>query len=135
MSVLFIRPRAQALKDYKDFVLDEMFRTSATEKRKLPSFSSQPCQPAPRTFLKKKKCMRAKLLQSCLTLCNTTDSPARVFCPWDSPGKNTRMDCHALLQGIFLTQGSNPRLLYLLYWQAGSLPLAPTWEAHLAGDI
>ena len=45
------------------------------------------------------------------------------------------MDCHALFQGIFPTQGLNPRLLYLLYWQAGSLPLAPTWEAQLAGDI
>ena len=32
---------------------------------------------------------------------------------------------HALLQGIFLTQGSNPHLLCLLHWQAGSLPLAP----------
>ena len=31
----------------------------------------------------------------------------------------------ALLQGIFLTQGLNPCLLYLLPWQAGSLPLAP----------
>ena len=30
-----------------------------------------------------------------------------AFCPWDSPGKNTAVDCHALLQGIFLTQGSN----------------------------
>ena len=28
----------------------------------------------------------------------------------DSPGKNTRVGCHALLQGIFLTQGSNPGL-------------------------
>ena len=35
------------------------------------------------------------------------------------------MDCHALLQGIFLTQGSNPRLLPLLHWHMGSLPLAP----------
>ena len=30
----------------------------------------------------------------------------------DSPGKNTRMGCHALLQGIFPTQGSNPGLLH-----------------------
>ena len=30
----------------------------------------------------------------------------------DSPGKNTRVGCHALLQGIFLTQGSNPCLLH-----------------------
>ena len=35
------------------------------------------------------------------------------------------MGCHFLLQVIFQTQGSNPRLLYLLHWQMGSLPLAP----------
>ena len=29
----------------------------------------------------------------------------------DSPGKNIRVGCHVLLQGIFLTQGSNPGLL------------------------
>ena len=33
--------------------------------------------------------------------------PARLLCPWDSPGKNIGVACHALLQGIFLTQGSN----------------------------
>ena len=31
-------------------------------------------------------------------------------CPWDFPGKNTGVDCHALLQGIFPTRGSNPHL-------------------------
>ena len=35
-----------------------------------------------------------------------------------SPGKNTRVSCHALLQGIFLTQGSNLCLLRLLHWLA-----------------
>ena len=40
-------------------------------------------------------------------------------------GKNTAVGCLALLQGIFPTQKLNPRLLYLLPWQAGSLPLAP----------
>ena len=35
-----------------------------------------------------------------------------LLCPWDSPGKNTGVGCHALLQGIFLTQGSNPGLLH-----------------------
>ena len=49
--------------------------------------------------------------------------PARLLCPWDSPGKNTRMGCHALFQGIFLTQRSNPHLFCLLHQQAGSLPL------------
>ena len=51
--------------------------------------------------------------------------PARLLCPWDSPGKNTGVGCHALLQGIFPTQGSNPCLLSHLQWQAGSLPITP----------
>ena len=36
------------------------------------------------------------------------------------PSKNTRMGCYFLLQGIFPTQGSNPCLLRLVYWQADS---------------
>ena len=47
--------------------------------------------------------------------------PARLLCLWDFPGKNTGAGCHFLLQGIFLTQRSNPRLLQ---WQADSLPLS-----------
>ena len=49
-------------------------------------------------------------------------------CPWDFPGKNIRVCCQFLLWGIFPTQGSNPRLLCLLHWQAGSLPLPPPGE-------
>ena len=49
--------------------------------------------------------------------------------PWDSPGKNTGVGSHALLQGIFPTQGSNSSLL--LHWQAGSLPLAPPGKPHI----
>ena len=37
--------------------------------------------------------------------------PTRLLRPWDSPGQNTGVGCHALLQGIFSTQGSNPQLL------------------------
>ena len=33
--------------------------------------------------------------------------PTRLLCPWDSSGKSTGVGCHFLLQGIFLTQGSN----------------------------
>ena len=51
--------------------------------------------------------------------------PARLLCPWDSPGKNTGVSFQALLQGIFPTQGSHPGLLSLLHWRVGSLPLAP----------
>ena len=47
----------------------------------------------------------------------------RLLCPWDFPGKNTGVGCLFLLQGIFLTQGSNPSLLRLLHWQVDSLPL------------
>ena len=39
----------------------------------------------------------------------------------DSPGKNTGVGCHFLLQGIFPTQGLNSSLLF---WQADSLPLS-----------
>ena len=35
----------------------------------------------------------------CLTLCDPVDWPARLLCPWDSPGKNTGVDWHILLQG------------------------------------
>ena len=41
---------------------------------------------------------------------------AKLLCPWDFLGKNTGAVYHFLLQGIFLTQGSNPCLLYLLHW-------------------
>ena len=37
--------------------------------------------------------------------------PTRLLCPWDSPGKNAGMGCHALLQGTLPTQGSNPSLM------------------------
>ena len=51
--------------------------------------------------------VKVLVLQLCLTLCDP-----RLLCPWDFPGKNTAVSCHSLLQGIFLTWGSNPGLLY-----------------------
>ena len=50
-------------------------------------------------------------------------SSTRLLCLWDSLGENTGMDCHALLQRIFPTQGLNPHLLSLLRWHVGSLPI------------
>ena len=68
----------------------------------------------------------ATSLQSCLTLCDAMDcSQLGSSVHADFPGKNTGMGCHAVLQGIFPTQGLNSHLLYFLHWQAGSLPLAP----------
>ena len=43
------------------------------------------------------------------------------------------MGCHFLLQGIFPTQGLDPRLLSLLHWQTGSLSLAPPGKRILCG--
>ena len=65
----------------------------------------------------------------CLLVCSVmSDSlqphrlePTRLLCPWNSPGKNTGVGCHFLLQRIFLTQGSNPSLLH---WQVDSLLLS-----------
>ena len=47
-----------------------------------------------------------------------------------SQAKNTGVGCHLLPQGIFLTQGSNPRLLH---WQADSLPLSHQGNPNLDG--
>ena len=48
-----------------------------------------------------------------------------LLCRWDSPGKKTGVDCHAVLQGIFPTQGLNPSCLHHMHWQEGSLPGKP----------
>ena len=58
--------------------------------------------------------------------------PARLLCPWDPPGKNTEVGFHFWLQGIFPTQGSNPRLLRL-----HSSPLVPPspWKTSVTSNI
>ena len=55
--------------------------------------------------------------------------PTRLLCPWYFLGKNTGVG-YALLQGIFMTQGSNPHYLCLLHWQVGSLSLAPPGKSQ-----
>ena len=54
--------------------------------------------------------------------------PTRLLRPWDSPGKDTGVGCHVLLQGILPTQGMNLHLLCLLHWQGCSFTSC-TWEA------
>ena len=79
------------------------------------------------------KCLVA---QWCLTLCDPMDcSPPGSHVHGGSPGKNTGVSCHALLQGIFPTQGSNPGLphcrqvLYHLRKQGSTRIL--DWVAYL----
>ena len=51
-----------------------------------------------KSFSKLSPAAAAKSLQSCLTLCNPTDGSPPGSSPWDSPGKNTGVGCHFLLQ-------------------------------------
>ena len=59
------------------------------------------------------------VIQSCPTVCDPMDcSPPGSSVHGDSLGKNTGISCHALLQGIFPTQGSNsgvPHCRWILY--------------------
>ena len=76
-------------------------------------------------------------LLSCVQLFVTSWAVAASLRLWNSPGKNTEVGCHFLLQGIFLTQELNLPLLCLLHWQADSLPLhhlgfnSVRWLSHV----
>ena len=78
--------------------------------------------------------MRLNILSVCVHAKLLRCSSARLLCPRGSPGKDILVVCHALLQRFFLTQGSNPCLLYLLHWQAVLFFFfftpSTTWEAH-----
>ena len=67
--------------------------------------------------------MKVLVAQLCPTLCNPMDciSPM-LLCLWNSPGKNTGVGSHSLLQGIFPTKGLNPSLLHC---RRDSLPSEP----------
>ena len=84
-------------------------------------------------------CCAVLVAQLCLTLCDPMDyNQPGSFVHGDSPGKNTGMGCHALLQGIFPTQGLNPGLphcrqtLYHLSYQG--IPQPSTNPAPSAKD-
>ena len=66
--------------------------------------------------------------QSCPTLRSCGLQPARLLCPWNSSGKNTRVSSHFLLQWIFLTQGSNPGLLHCKWILYRLSPQGP-WDS------
>ena len=80
-------------------------------------------------------CCHCSVAQSCLTLCDPMDcSPPGSSVHGDSPGKNTGVGSHTLLQGLFPTQGSNPglpycrRILYHLSHQGS--PRILEWVAY-----
>ena len=60
-------------------------------------------------FHRATKFLKVTVAQLCPTLCNPVDcSPVRLLCPWDSPGKNSGVGCHALLQGEMPELGFRP---------------------------
>ena len=59
--------------------------------------------------------MKVLVAQSCLTLCNPMDcSPSRLLCLWNSPGQNTGIGCHSLLQ-----------------WKGTNGPLYSVWYSRM----
>ena len=70
-------------------------------------------------------CVRLVTQSNCNSLQCSGLQPARFLCPWDFPGKNTGVGCHALPQGMIPNQQLNPCLLCLLHWQAGSFTTEP----------
>ena len=69
--------------------------------------------------------VRTKSLQSRLNLCNPMNRSPLGSCPWGFSRQEYWSGLHFLLQGVFPTQGLNPRFLNHLYWQVGSLPIVP----------
>ena len=74
------------------------------------------------------------------SLCKKPDSsppyvePTRLHCPWDSPGKNTRMGCHALLEDL-LDPESEPMSLMSPELAGGFFTTSATWEAPEIYDM
>ena len=88
--------------------------TASSQKYQLPP-TSPPCTVFPLTL--------GLLLFRCYVMSDSFATPRStalqdLLCPWDFPGKNTGVGCHFLLQGIFLTQGSNSGVLH---WPEDSL--------------
>ena len=76
--------------------------------------------------------VHGELLQLHPTLCDPMDfSPSGCSVFGDSPGKNTGVGCHALLQGIFPTQEFEPTSLMSPALAGGFFTTSTTWEAHL----
>ena len=73
----------------------------------------------------------AKSLQSCLTLCDLMDrSPQAPLPMQDSPGKNTGVSSHVLLQGDLPDPGIKPSSFRSPVLAGGFLITISTWEAH-----
>ena len=73
----------------------------------------------------------AKSLQSCPTLCNARDGSPPGSCPWDSPGKNTGVGCHFLLQWMKVKSESH----VLEIWSFLFSPFLIVWYFYAAAAV
>ena len=80
-------------------------------------------------------CVCVPAWSAVLTLPSHRLWPTRLLCPWDFPGRNTGAGCHALLQEIFLTQGSQSGLhrRQILY-QKGNHTAKKRWRLNAAPE-
>ena len=83
--------------------LEPMPRVKGSPCDEKPAYRSKEEPPSLQLEVKERE-----VAQLCLTLCDPTD--CRLLHPWNFLGKSTGVGCHSLLQGIFLTQRSNPDL-------------------------
>ena len=82
-----------------------------------------------RQILRFRACMCAVASVVSSSLQSHRLEPARLLSPWDSPGGNTGVGCHALLQGIFLDPGIEPAPLLSPALAGGFFTSSTTWES------
>ena len=81
-------------------------------------------------------CVHAQLFQSCLSLCDAMGcSPPGFSVHGILQARRVMWVCHALLQGIFLTQGLNPCLLYPLALAVAFFTTSAPWETLVYGEM
>ena len=104
-----------------------------------------PCSPQPRSHLSQHvleflpvsrgKKWKVLVVQFCWTLRCHGLLLTRLLYPWNSPGKNTGVGCHSLLQRIFPAQGLNPGLLHcrqIIHHRLSHQRLSIREEDHLS---
>ena len=107
-----------------------------------PGLGDEACHPLPQMLYWKEwhLCPKVLVAQSCPTLCGPMDCSPPVSSPWDSPGKNTGVGCHALLQGIFQTRNqtrvSCTSGKFFTVWTTREAPKRQPWrwgpiDAHI----
>ena len=117
-------PQLDSLQDYRcpQFCHHSGLKGTQGKGRALPPPAEHAC-----ADMEMSASLLQEILPSALSVVSNSPQPhglqpARLLYPWDSPGTNTGMGCHAFLQEIFPTQGSNP---CYLHWQGDSFTTEP----------